>query len=284
MSMVAIVGAGELGGAVARAIAGRGRFTRIRLIDEAVGVATGKALDIQQAGPVEQYDVQIAADGDFAAAAGASVVVIADRVGPPAVEWSGDAGLGVVMRLGALGVDAPLVFAGAGARDLIEAAVDELGIERTRLIGSAPHALASAVRAVVAIEADGSPVDVALSVIGVPPAQVIVPWSGASIAGQSATRVLDAPALARVDRRLPALWPPGPYALGSAAARVAEAVAFGSRRLFCCFTPFSVTGITGVRGVVAAISLVLGPRGVVQVVVPILDARERVVFENSVAR
>ena len=53
MHTVAIIGAGELGGALARTLATRDAVSRIVLVDEAGNVAAGKALDIRQTGPVE---------------------------------------------------------------------------------------------------------------------------------------------------------------------------------------------------------------------------------------
>ena len=41
MALVAIIGAGEIGGAVARALASQGRVDTIRLIDEKASVASG---------------------------------------------------------------------------------------------------------------------------------------------------------------------------------------------------------------------------------------------------
>lgn len=276
MLSVSIVGAGELGGALARTLAGRARFRRIRLIDDEKSVAAGKALDIQQAGPIESYDVRMTGESDVDAAVGSAVVVIADRASGG--EWASEAGLMLVRRLLDLGVTVPFVFAGAATRELIERASVELPIARARLVGSAPEALVSAVRALVALEANASPRDVGLAVIGVPPQRAVVPWSDASIGGFSAARLLDASAIARIERRLPALWPPGPYALASAAARVSEAVALGSRRVFCCFTA------VGAHGTCASVPVALGDGGVADVVIPTLDTRERVMFENSVGR
>jgi hypothetical protein len=51
MREVAIVGAGELGGLVAHALARRNSAGVIRLIDDSSRVAEGKALDISQAAP-----------------------------------------------------------------------------------------------------------------------------------------------------------------------------------------------------------------------------------------
>jgi malate dehydrogenase len=277
MSTVAIVGAGELGGALARALAVRERVRQIRLIDQEKTVAAGKALDIQQAGPVDAYDTRVGGTTDLSDAVGAAVLVLADRADASG-EWSGDPALMLIRRLLDLGVTCPIIVAGASARELIERAIAEIGIDRGRLIGSAPEALGSAIRAFVALEANGSPADVRLSVVGVPPKQAVVPWSDASIGGFSATRVLDAAAIARIDRRVPALWPPGPYALAAAAARLTEAIVCGSRRAFCAFA--DVDG----RGRCASVPVFVNERGLARVVIPELDARERVVFENSVWR
>ena len=48
MPMIAVIGAGPLGGALAHALARRNRVGDVRLIDPDVTVAQGKALDILQ--------------------------------------------------------------------------------------------------------------------------------------------------------------------------------------------------------------------------------------------
>lgn len=279
MKVVAIIGAGELGGALAYTVARRERVDQVRLIDEAAGIAAGKALDIQQAGPIDRFDTRVTADTDIRAAAGASVVVVADQAGPPAAEWSGEPGLAVVRRLAQQDPQSVVVCAGATQRLLVERGVNELRIPRERLCGSAPEALVSAMRAIVALETGGSPAEVSLSALGIPPDRVVIVWSEASIGGYSAERVLDPPRLARIARRLPVLWPPGPYTLASAASRVCEAVALGSRRSFCCFVVLD--GELGARRVASAFPVRLGPQGVEGMGAPSLSVRERVLFENS---
>ena len=59
MQTVAILGAGELGGAVGRALACRDLVSRIVFIDKSATVAAGKALDIRQCGPVEGFDTRL---------------------------------------------------------------------------------------------------------------------------------------------------------------------------------------------------------------------------------
>ena len=118
MSVVAIFGAGELGGALASKLAARARVLEIRLLDPAGGVAAGKALDILQAAPIEQSATRLvtlpATSADDAAAidaaADASVIVLADQIGKsgtPAVEIQGEAGLTLLRRIRARNTRAP---------------------------------------------------------------------------------------------------------------------------------------------------------------------------------
>src|SRR5205807_2495976 len=95
---VAIIGAGELGGELAHVLARRGAVRAIRLIDESGRVAAGKALDIAQAAPVEQFATKMTGSADMNAAAGASVIVVADRFGASG-EWQGEEGLALLRRL-----------------------------------------------------------------------------------------------------------------------------------------------------------------------------------------
>lgn len=279
MSLVAILGAGEIGGAAARMLASRGRVDIVRLIDEKPDVAAGKALDLRQAGPIEGFDTRVEGATDFAAAAGACAIVLADPVAT-GTEWSGDTGLALIRRLGKLGhlQQSVVICAGASQRTLMQQALDELGLSRRHLIGSAPEALAATARALVAIEARAASSQVALTVIGKPPDRVIVPWSEASIGGHSIAALLSASQLHQLERRLQGLWPPGSNALGSAAALFCEAVATGSRRIFSAFV--SLDRDNGTKAPVRAWPVSVGPGGLERATTPSLTGRERVVIDE----
>jgi hypothetical protein len=236
MAVVAIFGAGDLGGTLASTLAGRERVRELRLIDRATGVAAGKALDILQACPIESSSIRIQASGDLAAAEHASVIVLADEVGPPIAEWQGEAALTMVRRIRERNARAPIVCAGVTQAWLIARAVDELGVPASAIVGSAPFALAAAVRAMVALELNGSPQDVSLTLAGLPPTQIVVPWQTASVQGVALETLLDPIRLRRLEARLRYLWPPGPYALASAAARFAEGLIDGARGTFVGFS------------------------------------------------
>ncbi|MGH9346836.1 MAG: lactate/malate family dehydrogenase, partial [Vicinamibacterales bacterium] len=139
MSRVVIIGAGDLGGAAAQALASRDRVGRVSMIDAAAEAASGKALDIQQSGAVDGFHARLVATDDLTTATGATVCVVADRFGPPASEWQGEEGLAMMGRLVPFLSGAPIIFAGAQQAGLMLRASREAGVERRRLIGSAPE-------------------------------------------------------------------------------------------------------------------------------------------------
>jgi malate dehydrogenase len=276
MSFIAILGAGAAGGALAHRLAARGRVRQVRLIDPDGPVAQGKALDILQSSPIEGFSTGISAADTIEAAAGAAVIVIADSA--RGEEHAGEAGLALVRRLASVDTAAPIVFAGASQGPLVALAAAELHVDRRRLIGSAPAALESAVRALVALEIDGTGVEVQLRVVGVPPHAAVVAWEEASVAGQPVASLVPPHRLAAISASLPGLWPPGPFALSSAAARVVEAVAGGSRRQLTCFVALDEPPH---RNRVAAMPVRLGRAGVERVLPPSLTRQERTRMENG---
>jgi malate dehydrogenase len=177
---IVILGAGEIAAATARQLAAARIAARVVMVDEAASVAQGKALDIAQAAPVDRYDTTLVGTGDESAVVGASVVVLADRVGA-AGEWSEEAGLALLRRVAGLNAQAPFVCAGVLQRSIVDRGVHELGLPRTRLFGTAPEALRGAIASLVALEAEVAPGDISLMVVGRAPHDTIVPWDSASL-------------------------------------------------------------------------------------------------------
>jgi malate dehydrogenase len=278
---VVIVGAGELGGALARQIAAADITPRVTLVDDAGQVAEGKALDIRQAAPIDGYSTHLIGTSDESAVVGADVVVIADRAAT-GVEWQGDAGVALVRRIAYLNPTGMILCAGSQHLPLVERGVREAGLDRLRVFGSAPEALRSAVVSMTALEAGCAPVDISLTVVGRPPDQTIVPWEDASIAGRRTTVVLAPPAITRLDSRLPRLWPLGPFTLASAAARVLSAAARRNHHTVCAFV--AVTREQGDRGRVGMLPVQLHAKGIAAVVTPTLSTRDRVRLDTALQR
>lgn len=277
MRDVVILGAGELGGTLAHALARSEAAGAIRLVDDAGQIAKGKALDIVQASPIEGFATRVTGKNDLVTIAGGHVIVIADRAAGG--EWEGDEALLLLKRLRPSSDRSVIVCAGASHRELVERGVRELGYRREQLFGSAPEALASAVRALVALETNGSPRDVGLTVLGVPPSQHVIPWEEATVGGFAATRILDEPARRRLSARVAPLWPPGPIALASAAAKAIEAVFGRSRQLSCAFV--APDDSAGRRARTASLPVRLGASGITRVELPALNVRDQVALDNA---
>jgi len=72
---IALIGAGNIGGTMAHII-GLRELGDVVMFDVFGGVAAGKALDIMQSGPVDGFDSAMSGGSDYAAIAGADVVIV----------------------------------------------------------------------------------------------------------------------------------------------------------------------------------------------------------------
>jgi malate dehydrogenase len=272
---VAIIGAGELGGAIAHVLARRQIVRRIDLIDPAGQVAAGKALDILQTGPVERFTTRVSGSTDISRVAGATVVIVADAAKPGA-----DADPLLPLRqITQLAARSIVIAAAAEHRSLVERGVRELRFARHRLFGSAPEALAASVRAIVALQTNASVKDVALTVLGAPPAHAVVTWDEATIGGFAATRVLDEPTRRRIAAQVGPLWPPGAHGLSHAAAEAVSAICGVSRRALSCFVAPDDSG--GQRNRTIALPVRLDGNGVTAASPPTLSVAAQVALDNA---
>lgn len=278
----AIVGAGDLGGATAAALAVQDRCRVIQLIDETGTVSAGKALDIQQAGSIHRSAARLVGTPDLGAASRADVIVLADRPGVSDGEWSGEAGLALVRRILGVNAHAPLVCAAAAHAWLIEHAVAELGLDWTRIVGAAPLAFEAAVRGLVALEAATAPSSVAVTLAGTPPDSLIVGWESATIDGAPATSRLDPQAIAQLTRRVPFLWPPGPLALAAAAAQIVDGLLRGAHRPYAALVALPRPGLPRRRAVIASVHL--GRGRVTRAALADLSPQAQVALDNLLAR
>jgi malate dehydrogenase len=276
---VVILGAGELGGTLAHMVARSQAASTVRLIDDAGQVAAGKALDIMQTAPIEGFAPRVSGHTDTGAPHSGRVVVLADRV--RGGEWLGDEALLLLKRLRAAVDSSVVIAAGASQREVVQRGVEELGYRRRQLFGAAPEALAGALRSIVAIESDSSPRDVALTVLGIPPDQIVIPWDQATVSGVLATYVLDQATRRRIAARVVPLWPPGPIALAAAAAKAVHAVLGRSRQTISAFV--APDNSAGRRFKTAALPVRLGSDGATPVENVGLNAHDRVALENAIS-
>jgi malate dehydrogenase len=280
VAFVAVIGAGPLGGALAHKLALRERVAEVRLIDPQPGIAQGKALDILQSAPVEGFHTHIVAAQSLQSAAGARAILLADAAAT-GTEHAGEAGLALVKQIAAFEAAAPLVFAGAQQRTLMGLVVAELRVARARVVGTAPAALESALRTMTGLALNLSGVEVQLRLVGTPPEGVVVGWEEATAAALPLRTQLAPHLMRALEARIPKLWPPGPLALASAAARSVEAIVHGSRRLFTCLVALE-SGPA--RNAVAAMPVELGAGGVIRVLEPALSGLEKTQMDTAIER
>jgi malate dehydrogenase len=72
---IALVGAGQIGGTLAL-LAGLKELGDVVLFDVVEGVPQGKALDIAEASPIEDFDAKLAGSNDYSIISGADVVIV----------------------------------------------------------------------------------------------------------------------------------------------------------------------------------------------------------------
>ncbi len=274
MSLVAILGAGPIGGAVADNLARRGRVRAIRLIDADQQIAAGKALDIRQSDPINRTDTHVTSAGDSLSAASADVIVLADTIKDG--EWTGDVGLALVHTLVRSGTSAAFVFAGPSQTRLIEQSAREAGAPADRLVGAAASAIVSSARALAGLELGLSSVE--LTVVGRPP-RFVIGWAAASAAGSLISDRVPAHRLLAISQSIGRFWPPGPHAIGAATAEIVDGLLFGRRR--------RVSGLTvadhglGPAGTAVLLPLELGRLRILSHGVPSLSAQERTALVNG---
>ena len=94
---IALIGAGQIGGTLAHLAAVK-ELGDIVLFDIVDGVPQGKALDLAESGPVEGFNAKLAGASDYAAIAGADVVIVTAGV-PRKPGMSRDDLLGINLKV-----------------------------------------------------------------------------------------------------------------------------------------------------------------------------------------
>lgn len=281
---IVVLGAGEVGGAVAQQLTARHFGVPVVIVDARRGVAEGKALDLRQSAPVDGSTSDVRGTDDAAVLRDAVLVVMADEADALTNDSAEETAVLTRLRRIASHVPSrPVVVATPDAELVIARAVTECGITASRLVGAAPEALRGALRASIAREARCRPDEVAVALLGRAPDALIVPWEGCSIGGRCATDVLTPPAIRRIEQQLPGLWPPGPHAMGRAAAQVAAGLWRDQGEVFCVQVPLVRGGTGPETGRSAILPASVGRQGVNEIVSLTLTGRDRTRLDSVVS-
>jgi malate dehydrogenase len=276
---VAILGGGDLAATLARRLAEAELARCVVLVDANEGRAKGKALDIAQSGPVEGFDTRVEACAALESVVTPDVVVVADPDDlADAVLLSTRGAERIAAWIPAVG-KGTLLVAGPHPSPLVEAAVAK-GFPRDRVLGSSPVAAAAALRRRLSAELGVEPREIALTVLGLPPAQIVAPQATATVAGISVEKLSPSAfrrALASLNGRAA-----GPVALAASAARVLQAL--GGSRATVLPVVALLDGEYGHRRVALAVPARLRGGRIESIVEVALDPVDRVAFDNAADR
>jgi malate dehydrogenase len=288
-------GAGNVGATVARSIAAK-ELADVVIVDIADQKATGIALDIYQACPIDGSDTRLVGGSDYAASANSDVVVITSGV-PRKPGMSRDDLLAVNYKI-MQAVTAEVVKHSpnciivpvANPLDAMCQAVYKLsGFPRERVIGMAGVLDSARMRTFIAMELDVSVDNVHAFVLGGHGDTMVPLPRFSTVAGIPITELLSADRIKAICDRTAnggaeitklvgtSAW----YAPGAAAAEMVEAILKDKKSIMPCSV--YLTGEYGVRDQFLGVPVKLGRGGVEQIIQITLTADESAALQKSAA-
>jgi malate dehydrogenase len=300
---IALVGAGQIGGTLAL-LAGLKELGDVVLVDipQVEGMPQGKALDIAQASPIEDFDAVYGGATDYSAVAGADVVIVTAGVArKPGMSRDDLIGInvGVMQTVGAaIKQHAPKAFVIVITNPLdamVWAMREVTGFPANRVVGMAGVLDSARFRYFIAQELKVSVEDVTAFVLGghgdtmVPlvryttvagiplPDLVKMGWLTQERLDKLVQRTRDGGA------EIVGLLKTGSafYAPAASAIAMAESYLRDKKRLLPCAA--LLNGEYGVKGLFIGVPVVIGAGGVERIVEIALSKEEQAMFDKSVA-
>jgi malate dehydrogenase len=287
------VGAGNVGATAAQEIVRRD-YADVVLVDIKEGLPQGKALDIDQAGPVLGYEPTVVGTNGYEETEGSDVVVVTAGV-PRTGDMSRDdlvttneGIVGSVTREAAeRSPDAILIVVSNPLDAMCHAAKNVSGWPRERVFGMAGILDTARFRTFIAQETGASAKDVTAMVLGGHGDQMVPVVSAATVGGVPLRRLVsDERIEAMVERTrkgggelVSLLGTSAWYAPGAAAAQMVDAVVLDQKRMLPC-TAY-LEGEYGIEDLYMGVPVSLGAGGIEEIVELDLGDDERAALEAS---
>jgi malate dehydrogenase len=298
---IALIGAGQIGGTLAL-LAGLKELGDVVLFDIVDGTPQGKALDLAESSPVEGFDAHLSGASDYAAIAGADVVIVTAGV-PRKPGMSRDDLLGInlkVMESVGAGIkqhaaDAFVICITNPLDAMVWALQKSSGLPARKVVGMAGVLDSARFRYFLAEEFKVSVEDVTAFVLGGHGDDMVPSVRYSTVAGIPLPDLIKMgwtteQKLASIIERtrkgggeIVNLLKTGSafYAPASSAIMMAESYLRDKRRVLPCAA--QLTGQYGVDNLYVGVPVVIGANGVELIVEITLDADEKQMFEKSVA-
>ena len=292
---VTVVGAGNVGATAAQEIARR-HYADVVLVDVKEGLPQGKALDLNESGPVLGYEPTIVGTNGYAETEGSEVVVVTAGL-PRSPGMSRDdlvatneEIVGSVVRAAVeRSPEAILIVVSNPLDAMCHVAKDVSGRARERVFGMAGILDTARFRTFVAWETGASAKDVTALVLGGHGDQMVPVVSATAVGGIPLTELLVPDRIAAmVDRTrkgggeiVELLGTSAWYAPGAAVAQMVDAIVRDEKRVLPC-TAY-LEGEYGIDGLYMGVPVKLGAAGIEEIVELDLSADERAELEASAA-
>lgn len=292
---ITVVGAGNVGATCADVLAYREVANEIVLLDIKEGLAEGKALDIWQKAPINQYDsYPLGVTNDYTQTAGSEVVVITSGI-PRKPGMSRDdlistnAGIvkSVTEQVMQHSPDAIVIVVSNPLDVMTYAAHKTAQKSRMRVMGMAGILDTARYRAFLATELKVSPKDIQAVLMGGHGDTMVPLPRYTTVGGIPVTELISADKLDPIVERTKkgggelvklmgtSAW----YAPGSAAAQMVEAIVKDQRRVFPVCV--NLEGEYGIDGCYLGVPVILGKNGIEQIIELQLNDDEKALLEVS---
>lgn len=292
---ITVVGAGNVGATCANVIAHKELANEVVLLDIKEGFAEGKALDIWETAPINQYDTRTTGvTNDYGRTAGSDVVVITSGL-PRKPGMSRDdliATNAAIVKMVTEKViehspDAKIIVVSNPLDVMTYAAYLTAKVDSSRVFGMAGILDTARYRSFLALALDVSPKDIQAVLMGGHGDTMVPLPRYTTVGGIPVTELIDKPTLdAIVDRTkkgggeiVNLLGTSAWYAPGAAAAQMVEAIVRDQKRIFpvCAW----LQGEYGLSDIYLGVPVKLGKNGIEQIIELDLNHEEQELLHNS---
>ena len=294
---IALIGAGAIGGTMAHLCALKG-LADVVLYDVIDGLPQGKALDLLQSGPIENFDIQITGSTKYEDIAGADIcIVTAGIVRKPGMSRDDLLGTNAkILRQVSEGIKthAPnsFVIVITNPLDAMVTLVKRVtGFPKNRVVGQSGILDSSRYRTFIAQELKASVASVSAVVLGGHGDDMVPVRSSCLLSGVPIEKFISGKRLDEIEARvrnaggeIVSLLKTGSafYAPASAAIRMAQSYLMDRKEILPCAT--YLEGEYGVNGYYFGVPVMIGAGGIEKVIEMELSPSERKAFEQSLTR
>jgi malate dehydrogenase len=292
---VTVVGAGNVGATCADVLAYKEIANEVIIVDIKEGIAEGKALDIWQKAPINQYDTRtIGSTNDYSVTAGSEVVVITSGL-PRKPGMSRDdliqTNAGIVKSVTENVIqhspEATIIIVSNPLDVMTYQGHVSSKLPRTKVFGMAGILDTARYRAFIAEALNVSPKDIQALLMGGHGDTMVPLPRYTTVAGIPVTQLIDKETLAAIIERTKSgggelvklmgtsAW----YAPGAAAAQMVEAIVRDQKRVFPVCA--KLDGEYGIDDCYLGVPVVLGKNGIEKFIEIDLNEEERASLETS---